>query len=660
MGTITNITRVITPPDLGRLLQCPICREDYTNPRMLPCIHSFCHSCLAAYIDKSKDGKYMLCPMCKAQCSVPEDGASGFIQNCFLSNIQETASTSYCTGDNPVCSVPGCEENVTTYCYDGCEFLCKNCLRVHNAIVESSKHQTISAQNKLLKRNEPDWKSQKNVFCEKHPGERVSLYCRDCCICGCSTCFLADHGEHDICELSEQVEASISELRSIICQVEYHISEVERRVNSTIKEKNKSEADMERVKIHVITVIDNLHRRLEQQKKDFIKKMTEATERNVEIIAGIQYGQSVDMTTLTNFSSYAKLLIARGSQFDINNQIASTRRHYAELKKKTIASYKWNLTSSRKTIARYDVGNVYLKEDIITVPAINEQCTPVVAHVGVRDGSRPIRGIEVYDDCVWLVQSTIQNLSVHSLQGELLQTIKVETLCDPQDLTKFSNGPFVISDWDLKDKRCIFWLHIEKEGEKWEIIHQRKRTLNYAPLGLSVTPTDKLLVSAPHSHSLYLYNKYGQQLEHIQLNRNIRPYKALSDPVTHGFIVINPPFIVWMHKDGKLIKQYQPKCGVEPQDISFDEKDKLYILGYNTPYIECICLVDRQQSRLVELASTITNARRLGFSRSAQSQYMYIGHKSMEKYEMLLVSMGDNPVAHFAVETTHLNLKVSI
>ena len=40
-------------------IKCPICSKTFTGPRILPCLHSFCLSCLETYVKEgSKDGRY--------------------------------------------------------------------------------------------------------------------------------------------------------------------------------------------------------------------------------------------------------------------------------------------------------------------------------------------------------------------------------------------------------------------------------------------------------------------------------------------------------------------------------------------------------------------------------------------------------------------------
>uniref|UniRef100_A0A5K3F3L0 RING-type domain-containing protein n=1 Tax=Mesocestoides corti TaxID=53468 RepID=A0A5K3F3L0_MESCO len=51
-----------------RILECPICLEQFKVPTMLPCQHSFCQECILKYIH----GKGRFCPVCSQTFQEPD------------------------------------------------------------------------------------------------------------------------------------------------------------------------------------------------------------------------------------------------------------------------------------------------------------------------------------------------------------------------------------------------------------------------------------------------------------------------------------------------------------------------------------------------------------------------------------------------------------
>ena len=48
------------------LSQCPVCLDVYVDPKVLPCDHSLCASC----VQQLKQGSRIKCPLCKATHNV--------------------------------------------------------------------------------------------------------------------------------------------------------------------------------------------------------------------------------------------------------------------------------------------------------------------------------------------------------------------------------------------------------------------------------------------------------------------------------------------------------------------------------------------------------------------------------------------------------------
>ena len=78
---------------LEEQLTCPVCLDLYTNPKTLPCLHSFCQECLEGLpLDKEGETYYLSCPTCRKRIELPEGGAGAFPVAFTLNNLKETHS----------------------------------------------------------------------------------------------------------------------------------------------------------------------------------------------------------------------------------------------------------------------------------------------------------------------------------------------------------------------------------------------------------------------------------------------------------------------------------------------------------------------------------------------------------------------------------------
>lgn len=61
---------------------CPLCLEEYIEPKVLPCFHNICKKCLKELLHHHT--LTFLCPICRAVCPIPERGVDGFPSNDYL------------------------------------------------------------------------------------------------------------------------------------------------------------------------------------------------------------------------------------------------------------------------------------------------------------------------------------------------------------------------------------------------------------------------------------------------------------------------------------------------------------------------------------------------------------------------------------------------
>ena len=77
---------------LEKQLTCPVCLDLYTNPKILPCLHSFCQECLERLPQKREargETYYLSCPTCRQRSEVPREGVGAFPVAFHLNNLKE-------------------------------------------------------------------------------------------------------------------------------------------------------------------------------------------------------------------------------------------------------------------------------------------------------------------------------------------------------------------------------------------------------------------------------------------------------------------------------------------------------------------------------------------------------------------------------------------
>jgi len=104
--------------------ECPICKEEIQNPRLLPCIHSFCLKCLEEYCSSSGSlpGDKLPCPECRTEFEIPKKVVADLPVRTFItSRPKETPPSAV----SETCFEH--EERLRMYCSDCSVKVCSTC-----------------------------------------------------------------------------------------------------------------------------------------------------------------------------------------------------------------------------------------------------------------------------------------------------------------------------------------------------------------------------------------------------------------------------------------------------------------------------------------------------------------------------------------------------
>ncbi|CAF2103660.1 unnamed protein product [Rotaria magnacalcarata] len=140
---------------LQELLQCPVCLTAYTEPRLLPCGHTYCDECLNRLMQNDND--VVTCPECRKQHLVPEDGVfpPNFVVRNLLddqgmptgSRLMTSGNSSLNVGATAKCS--SCETFASLRLCRHCNFMvCDRCLRAHRH--DPNSHDESFKRSKML------------------------------------------------------------------------------------------------------------------------------------------------------------------------------------------------------------------------------------------------------------------------------------------------------------------------------------------------------------------------------------------------------------------------------------------------------------------------------------------------------------------------------
>ena len=130
---------------LEEQLTCPVCLDLYTNPKTLPCLHSFCQECLEGLPQEREargDTYYLSCPTCRQRTEVPREGVGAFPVAFTLNNLKEiTQSLKNKASDPQQVTCNDHDKPLDMFCVTCETVICHYCaIRTH----EGHKHALVS------------------------------------------------------------------------------------------------------------------------------------------------------------------------------------------------------------------------------------------------------------------------------------------------------------------------------------------------------------------------------------------------------------------------------------------------------------------------------------------------------------------------------------
>ncbi|NXH14728.1 TRI66 protein, partial [Bucco capensis] len=204
---------------LGLPRNCLVCKWDLwrRDPRMLPCLHSFCKDCLPALIQGYSciSTEYevlyeglLCCPVCKQTCSARDVVENFFLKDFPTGNSAMAKSCSLCKEKRPAHSL----------CTSCNKWLCSSCTEEHTHGKQTVDHfQSVSLKGCTATEDEAN---EFSSFCPVHTQEPLKLFCEMCDMLMCRICLLTEHKEHRFRHLDEALQNQRVILENVITQVE--------------------------------------------------------------------------------------------------------------------------------------------------------------------------------------------------------------------------------------------------------------------------------------------------------------------------------------------------------------------------------------------------------------------------------------------------------
>ena len=293
---------------------CEKCDEYYKDPRMLPCLHTFCLQCLEKELEELESQSTLHCPNCKEKVTLSQKGVSELPQDLHKANEAEIARISEKVEDaNEYCDNCGRSDDsgrAVAFCIDCDEFLCKICKDRHPKRGKTADHIVITAGERLSKTNEGNTTSkfpQQNMSCPLHKGYSLEVYCKKCEKLICKNCMDFKHYEHrKECNLLEEVaKQEMESLRSSLGNCNGAVASLDKAIAQCKQTMQKVETRKTAVDTAINTSLEKVRTALLAQNEAIRLRKITGLEAQVQEFQRIRDGLSHAFSMITAAQSHS-------------------------------------------------------------------------------------------------------------------------------------------------------------------------------------------------------------------------------------------------------------------------------------------------------------------------------------------------------------------
>ncbi|XP_023931083.1 tripartite motif-containing protein 2-like [Lingula anatina] len=578
-------------------LTCHICLEEYKDPRVLPCYHTFCLECIADHAAKNGVQNKFSCPVCRNEAPVPPGGLETLVKNFCLRKITDFIKDQKAP-EGRLCEY--CKHKEATLLCQGCpktNQLCATCRELHDSIPALTGHHFIALSQVDFSVNSASMREQlrrvldKAQFCDKHDGELLTFYCKEDDTVACRDCILETHSKHDFEKLGDLVRDQREQIREKLkCLPTEKLSRFEKAEKVTVQTEERLEENQSKV----LRLVDSQKLAMAKEINENSKILERELEDNYQEIEKNVREQTT--TYLTNvkqhFERYRKKMQSNYSEM---KRFVDGRSNELSTEVKAFTS-----TQVKALMAEKDKQEMN-KISIQSIRDFAQQLTDTGSDIEVMTHSKKLQTrIQELHTVEPAVDTKITNITFTPGKTEMDLVLQFPKIPEPLPLTiktvsikaKTYSGPLDAYFGSLKKER----VHLRQLMEaKWVGTPERVTCFKVKDWPWDVQWTDDRCVLVVRGITVSVFSSTGQCNREISIEGRARRITTVSND---RFVVTCEDKCCRLYSTlGQVIRCFGQGDMSDPWGVTVDRTEgKVYVCDSDT---RCICVYSMESFQLV-------------------------------------------------------------
>ena len=306
---------------LADQLECSICLDSFTDPKLLQCFHVFCKDCLEPLVLRDQHGLSLHCPNCRRSTLLPANGVSGLqpafhVHHSFeirdaLQKVKQGQE-----GQKTLCEKCN-KRDVRGFCRDCGDFVCEACIEVHQTWKEYSTHKVISLEQLKSDATEMVTPTKKTLYCSKHPENKLDLFCETDQELICHDCIVKTHRDHQYDLVNEAFPKHSDAIASHLEPVKQQLNTVNKAIQDLGTTQDRIMDQQAAIETNIQRMIGQLHEALEVRKAELIGQLDQMMQQKLKTLSIQRDELELVQTRLNSCLEFVSDSLKTGSEGEI-------------------------------------------------------------------------------------------------------------------------------------------------------------------------------------------------------------------------------------------------------------------------------------------------------------------------------------------------------
>ena len=304
---------------LNEQLTCPICLDQYKDPKLLQCFHVFCEKCLEPVARQTPQGggQVVECPNCRHVTALPQDGVSGLRGAFLIHGLFDIQDILKKVGTPSGTKCGKCEKRDPTCFCRSCGFLCDTCKKPHCEWKEFSSHEVVSLDRLTEDVTNLVPPLQKTLNCSKHPAKELDLYCDTCKEVICRDCTVRLHRDHQYDLVSDVFQQQKKVLVSSVEPAEQQLASVGKALEDLKSLSGEITSQRQALETQIRAEIRLGQQALEAREEVLVSQLDQMTREKLKNVAAQQEQLELVATRLQSCCGFFLESLRTGSQIEV-------------------------------------------------------------------------------------------------------------------------------------------------------------------------------------------------------------------------------------------------------------------------------------------------------------------------------------------------------